>query len=236
MSTKKTKAPKSKANAVEAVSPVTTLMTGILGAAAAHAEKATLLQPLADQGDEKAKMGVKNATTHSKAMLGLHSAGDAVAAVIAQFGLSTELIDIQSREFKLRLRKVCEGIATGQRPKDNAFDAAMAYLVSRKESQSAFDYGAIQKQMNHETPTQARYMGKMLRVLNAAQKIKGGFEIDWEAPILASILPLYGDTSTPIELSEEESHEAIETAATETSSELLDADVDALINAEGNAE
>lgn len=170
-----------------------TLFLGTLAAAATtHAENHATLQAEVDQGNLEIKRAAQKEACHAKVDAQLAGMADPIAKIAHEFGLSAELIESQSREFKLRFRKVCEGLAANARPKDNAADAAFAFLKSQQEEGvTEFDFGTIQKQMNHQTPTQARNLRILLVVLGAAEKQKGGFTVNYEAPALKPILALY---------------------------------------------
>jgi hypothetical protein len=47
-------------------------------------------------------------------------------------------------------------------------------------------------------------------VLNAADKIKGGFKINWDAPIMKSLLPIYGVEQTNEEVLGDEPVETVD--------------------------
>lgn len=172
--------------------PVVVFAATIAAAATMHGENHNLLQKEVDEGNIDKKRAAQREACHAKVDAQIAALPETVVSVMTEFKLSPEFVESQSREFKLRFRKVCEGLASNTRPKDNAADAAFAYLKSRQEAgQTAFDFGVIQKQMNHQTPTQARNLRTLLVGLNAAEKVKGGFNVNWEAPALVRILSLY---------------------------------------------
>lgn len=164
----------------------------LANAATAHGEAHQTLQKLVDEGDADKKRAAQKAACHAKVDAALAALPEVVVNTMTEFKLPADFIESQSREFKLRFKKVCEGISANVRPKDNAADAAFAYLKAKQEEGvTEFTFGAIQKQMNHETPTQARNLRILLVGLGAAEKIKGGFTVNYEAPALVKILNLY---------------------------------------------
>ena len=171
---------------------IAALTAALTTTAAAHAEAATALETQVNEGNLDLKRKMQKEQCHAKVNADLVSQSPEVLSVMSQFKLSGEFIDAQSREFKLRFKKICVGLTTNARPKDNAADAAFCYLKAKQEEGvTEFTFQQIQREMHHETATQARNLRLLLVGLGAAEKVKGGFTVNYEAPALARILSVY---------------------------------------------
>lgn len=171
---------------------ISVFVATLANAAQAHGEAHQTLQQQVDEGNLEVKRAAQKAACHAKVDAALAALPEVVVNTMTEFKLPADFIESQSREFKLRFKKVCEGLTSNVRPKDNAADAAFAFLKAKKdEGVTEFTFGEIQKQMNHETPTQARNLRILLVGLGAAEKVKGGFKVNFEAPALVKILNLY---------------------------------------------
>lgn len=184
--------------APKATKAVESLRANMQALATTHVNASTEHAALAEQsGDRDEAKKAKYHATHG--VYGARVAGmtDAALKVAASYGLTADTINASSREAKKRLIAICEGIAVNAKPRDNAADAALAYLFSQDGNEEAFTLARVQKEMNHETTTQAGYMRTFLCLLGAARKEKGSFVMVWDAPVVNALRAIYTFPAAP---------------------------------------
>lgn len=182
----------------KATKAVETLRANMQALATSHVNAATEHAALADQsGDRDESKKAKYHATHGAYGARVAGMTDAAIKVALSYGLTADTINAASREAKKRLIAICEGIAINAKPRDNAADAALAYLFANDGKTEAFTLDNVKKQMNHETTAQAGYMRTFLGLLGAARKEKGAFVMVWDAPVVNALRAIYTFPAAP---------------------------------------
>lgn len=177
---------------------VESLRANMQALATSHVNASTEHAALAEQsGDRDESKKAKYHATHGAYGARVAGMTDAALKIAASYGLTAEVINAASREAKKRLIAICEGIATNAKPRDNAADAALAYLFANDGKAESFTLENVRKQMNHETTAQAGYMRTFLSLLGAARKEKGAFVMVWDAPVVNALRAIYTFPAAP---------------------------------------
>ena len=177
---------------------VESLRANMQALASSHVAASTEHAAIAEQsGDRDESKKAKYHATHGAYGARVAGMTDAGLKVAASYGLTADVINAASREAKKRLIAICEGIAVNAKPRDNAADAALAYLFANDGKAEPFTLDSVCKQMNHETTTQAGYMRTFLALLGAARKEKGAFVMVWDAPVVNALRAIYTFPAAP---------------------------------------
>jgi hypothetical protein len=163
-----------------------------------HATKSALHAANVAEGlnAETESKKAKRHATHARYDAKVAGMTDAGITVALRFGMTPDIINEQSREYKKRLIGICEAIAANNRGLlDNAADAMLCAMVDGTADEYSLAY--LQHQAQHEGTTQAGYMRTALTMLGCATKTKGAFILNRNAKVWAAIVSLYGKLPAP---------------------------------------
>lgn len=141
-------------------------------------------------GDKAEKRKAQWHTTHGTYNGRVAGMTDGALAVAVKYGMTAEKVNAASREYKKRLIALCEAIASGTRPRDNAADAMLAYIFETGADSVSLE--VLQREARHETQAQAGYFRTALALLGGAEKTKGAMIVKHDAPIMRALGALYG--------------------------------------------
>lgn len=194
------KVSKKKAAATVAVADrVEQFKTELLAHATRRGELADAAQArFNESGNETDKKAAKLEQTHVKANTLLALAGhDAIAAMLDIVpAITADSVNALSREWKERAAVVFAAIGSGSRISgdrkhgDRAADAAVQYIFATVGNE--YTLTSIQRQMMHDTPTQAGYFASFVELCGAGHKVKGGISINRESGLFVALAKCYG--------------------------------------------
>lgn len=105
--------------------------------------------------------------------------------------VDADVLATQSRELKKRSIKIIEALAHSKRVDDKALDAVMQRLAEKNDITLTLQQ--IQKEMLHETTTQAQYFKTCAEFFNFASYSKSDktLTFKYDAHVLAELMKLY---------------------------------------------
>lgn len=147
----------------------------------------------ATDDDAKAEFvrAYKHADTHERFNNALSSMSDKAMNCISKYAVDAEKLAEQSRELKKRSIAILEALANNKRVDDRALDAVLQRLAAKHDA--SLNLVQIQREMQHETTTQAQYFKKCAEFFNFAQYSKSDktMSFNYESKVLKDLLKLY---------------------------------------------
>lgn len=167
-------------------------------AAAAENEQAVKLQAEAsmsaaqneDEKREHEKL-YKRAATHERYNSALSNMTEKALQTMLKLKVDQTALVAQSRELKKRSIAILEALAHNQRVDDRALDSVLQRLASKRDSKLTLTQ--VQREMQHETTTQAAYFKTCAMFYNFATYNKTDKEIvfNYDAQVLKQLLTIY---------------------------------------------
>jgi len=157
----------------------------------------SIRQALPEDATKREQDRVKTQLTHANFDMKLAEMSDAaIKYALEQLGAAkASEIESQSRELKKRTVAILEAVGNGSELSDRALDAVIQFIVAKNaERLTTMD---MQREAQHQTPTQANYMKTAFKFLGIASEVnkigKGVWEVrlDPENKTLADLKSLY---------------------------------------------
>lgn len=143
-----------------------------------------------DEKNEHVKL-MKRAATHERYNDALASMSDKAIQTMLKLKIDSVALAAQSRELKKRSIAILEALASDSSVTDRALDAVLQRLAAKRDSKLTLVQ--IQREMSHETTTQAQYFKTCALFFNFAQYNKADKEVsfDYDAQVLKSLMNIY---------------------------------------------
>lgn len=133
----------------------------------------------------------KRSATHERFNEALASMSDKALQALAKYKVDASTLAQQSRELKKRSIAILEALAHSQRVDDKALDAVLQRLAAKDDAQLSI--AQVQREMMHETDTQASYFKNCALFYKFAQYSKAdkSLSFDYSAAVLRDLIALY---------------------------------------------
>lgn len=167
-------------------------------AAAAENERAAKEQAIekiaaAQSDEEKSEFSkvAKRSATHERFNEALANMSEKALAALSKYKVDASALAQQSRELKKRSIAILEALAHSQRVDDKALDAVLQRLAAKDDH--TLTIAQIQREMMHETDTQASYFKNCALFYKFAQYSKAdkSLSFDYSAAVLRDLIALY---------------------------------------------
>ncbi len=177
----------------------------IFSAAAQHRaalkdEAAQKLQA-AENDDDKisAERSRKFNETHEAYNERLSSMSEKALALVSTLKIDADSLALQSRELKKRSCAILEALASASKVDDNALDAILERLATKKDAVMTLDQ--IKREMNHSTTTQAQYFKTCALFFDFAtySKSEKALTFKYDNRVLRDLLKVYNVASVASE-------------------------------------
>lgn len=143
--------------------------------------------------DEKAshEKARKFNETHEAYNARLADMSEKALAMCSKLNINAETLAQQSRELKKRSCAILEALATQSKVEDNALDALLTRLASKKDAVMTLEQ--IKREMRHSTTTQAQYFKTCALFFDFAtySKSEKALTFNYEARVLRDLLKAY---------------------------------------------
>lgn len=143
-----------------------------------------------DEKREHEKLYMR-ARTHERYNSALSNMSDKALQALIKLKVSESELAAQSRELKKRSIAILEAVAHAQRVDDRALDAVLQRLAAKRESKLSI--AQIQREMQHQTATQASYFKTCALFYNFATYNKTDKEVvfNYDSQVLKQLLSIY---------------------------------------------
>ena len=167
--------------------------------ATAHAHLSTLKSDIVEKlanvqnDDERAELDKARmrAETHEKFNAALTDMSAQALNYLAKLDISAEALTQQSRELKKRCIKMIEAIAHSKTIDDRALESIVMRLAQKNDA--SLTLAQIQREMQHDTTTQAQYFKSCALFFNFASYSKSDKTVTfkYDAKVLKDLIALY---------------------------------------------
>lgn len=144
-----------------------------------------------DEEREEIKRAFMRANTHARYNELLRDMSEKAFQQLLKLKIDAKAMTEQSRELKKRSIKILEALAHAQRVDDRALDAVMQRLAEKRDS--SLTIAQIQREMQHETSTQAQYFKTCALFFNFATYNKNNKEVifNYDTQVLKALMNIY---------------------------------------------
>lgn len=144
-----------------------------------------------DEEREEIKRAFMRANTHTRYNEFLRDMSEKALSTMMKLKVDAKALTEQSRELKKRSIKILEALAHNQRVDDRALDSVLQRLAAKRDS--SLTIAQIQREMQHETATQAQYFKTCALFFNFATYSKADKSVtfNYDNNVLKALMNIY---------------------------------------------